>query len=236
LLILGDSFSFGLGVQEEQSFPSLIKKDLNALDVGVINGSQSGYSVEQERMFGASLIEQLKPDIVILSLFAANDIEGDYYKRYLNYDIKYGYRLSNKRWLQIDSFDYLRTHSYLWMFIKSKLNWRLRDEKIRQFEAMLKISAQKVIQPTLNSIVKLRDHCEINNIDFGVVMIPPRSGKTVFDERLKTFFQVENIAILDLGTKGYSNKDYFQGDAHWNEKGHKKAAQYLVPFTVRLLE
>jgi hypothetical protein len=236
LLILGDSFSFGLGVQEEQSFPSLIKKYLNALNVGIINGAQTGYSVEQEKLFGVSLINRLKPNIVILGLYTQNDIFGDYYKGYHNIDVKFGYRLQKDRWLQIRPFDFLRTHSYLWMVIKKRLNLPKERDRRTKFKVLTKASLQEVIRPTLNAIVKLRDYCETNNIVFGVVMIPPKSGRTVFDKHLKVFFQAEEIAVLNLGTKSYGNQDYLSGDAHWNKKGHEKASQFLVPFVVKLLE
>lgn len=237
LLILGDSFSFGMGVLEEHSFPSLIKKDLNALDVGIINGAQTGYSVAQERLLGVSLIEQLKPDIVILGLYAANDIKGDYFKDYLNIDVKFGYRLRRDRWLQIRPLDFLRTHSYLWMFIDSRLNSFKRQDRQAHFRTVLNTSLQEVIRPTLNAIVNLREDCESKSIVFGIVMIPPRSGKTVFDERLKAFFQEEEkIPVLDLGSIGYSNQEYLPVDGHWNEKGHEKASQFLVPFVEGLLE
>ena len=183
-----------------------------------------------------SLIKQLHPDIVILGLFAENDIRGDYYKGYLKVDVKCGYRLRKGRWLQTRSIDFLRTHSYLWMFIKHKQNLRRRDERQAQFEAALKQALQEVMQPTLSAIVKLRNYCEINSIVFGVVMIPPRRGKTVFDERLKVFVQEEMIDVLNLGSKGYGKQEYLSGDAHWNEKGHEKAARFVVPLVVRLLD
>lgn len=236
LLILGDSFPFGLGVPERYSFPSLIKEDLNVLGVGIINGAQTGYSVEQERLFGVQIIQKLKPDIVILNLFAANDIMDDYYKKYLNIEVRYGYRLRKNRWMPLKPVDFLRTHSYLCMFIENNRNRREKRKTRLQFEALQKTSFQEVLQPSLNSIAKLRDYCEINNIVFGIVMIPSKSGRTPFDERLKVFFKEEKIAVMDLTSRDFGHQEYLSGDGHWNEKGHEKASQFLVPFVAGLLE
>jgi hypothetical protein len=213
-----------------------MKKDMNALNIGIINGAQTGYCVKQERLFGVSLIEQLTPDIVILGIFAENDIMGDYFEEYLDYDVKYGYRLRKDRCLKIMAFDFLRTHSYLWMLIEGRWNALKRKKKYKQFKAVKKTSIQKVIQPTLNTIKKFRDYCDINDIIFGVMMIPPKSGGTIFDEPLRTFLQKERIALLDLGSKGYGDQEYITGDGHWNKKGHEKTSQFLVSFVMGLLE
>jgi hypothetical protein len=238
LLVLGDSFAFGLGVLEEQSFPSLVKSYLNARGFGVINAAQTGYSVEQERLFGVSIAERIKPDSIILNLFAENDVEGDYFKEYQNVDIIYGHRLRKDRWFGVEPIDYLRTHSYLWMLVKRVLNSRKGHGTAAEahFRTLLNTSPSEVMKPTFDAILKLRDYCESNHIIFGVVMIPPKSGATMFDEHLNTFFQDKKIAALDLGFKGFDKHDYFFEDGHWNESGHKKAAGFLIPFIAGLLE
>lgn len=236
LLVLGDSFAFGLGVLEENSFASLIKKDLNPLGVGVINGGQAAYSVEQERLFGIPLIEKFNPDVVILWVFSGNDFAGDYNKKYLNIEVRHGYRLRKDRWLPIGPLDYLRTHSYLWMFLEDRRNTRQRQKERVLFRTDGKPSLQEFMQPTLTAIAKLRDYCEKNRIQYGVVMIPRRSGVDHFARSLKAFLREENIAVLDLDAKGYALGDYFKWDGHWNDNGHKKAARHLMPFVEKMLE
>lgn len=236
LLVLGDSFCFGLGVLEEQSFPSLIRGYLNARDIGMINGAQTGYSVEQERLFGVPLMAQIRPDSVILGLFPKNDIDGDYFKGYQNIDVEYGYRLRKDRWLAGEPVDYFRTHSYLWMLFQNILNSRNQSRRQAEFEALVKRPPDEVVGPTLTAVRKLRDYCESHHIAFGVVMIPPPSGSTPFDTRLRAFFQEQRIPALDLGSKGYDESDYFSGDGHWNAKGHEKTAELLVPFLADLLK
>ncbi len=112
LLILGDSFAFGLGVDERAAFPSLIQPPLNSRGVGVINGAQTSYCTAQEVGLGRRLVETVRPDGVVLCLFSENDVIGDYYKRYRNVEVRYGRRLRKNRWLPVAPVDYLRTHSY----------------------------------------------------------------------------------------------------------------------------
>ncbi len=79
-LVLGDSMTFGIGVEEEEAFTEVIEKMLNdnakAGDVRyeVINAGVPGYSTAQEllqyRLYG----QQLNPDLVILAFLVTNDL------------------------------------------------------------------------------------------------------------------------------------------------------------------
>ena len=51
VLLRGDSFTFGLGVAEEETFATRLQKALNLEGIGVINGGQTGYCVVQEASF-----------------------------------------------------------------------------------------------------------------------------------------------------------------------------------------
>jgi len=235
LLILGDSFAFGLGVKEESAFVSLMQAELNLENIGVLNGGQTGYSGEQEVRFGISLVPDLKPDIIILNLYPGNDIAGDFIKGYRNTDVEYGYRLPKDRWLPLQGIDYLRTHSYLWMLLENRINRTKPDPKYKRFNKLSESKPEKVIQPSLDAVRELHDFCEQNNIWFGIMMIPPRSGSTIFDDKLRMALGEYDIDVLDLGIKNYNEKDYIVGDGHWNENGHQKAAQYLVPFVRQLI-
>lgn len=72
ILILGDSFAWGYGVEESQRFSELLEANL---DVEVINGGVSGYSTDQELIWYGNEGIKYSPDLVVLVL-AGNDI-GD---------------------------------------------------------------------------------------------------------------------------------------------------------------
>ena len=235
VLLLGDSFVFGLGVREEQTFAAQIQNNLNSIYIGIVNGAQTGFSVEQERLFGILLIERVNPDIVIVGLYTNNDIFGDYYKRYKNADVRFGYRLSKDRLFKIAPIDFLRTHSYVWMRINGVIPNSEQKKIYREFKRISEKETQRAIQPTLDSLVKLNDYCKANNIVFGVLMIPPKYGSTRFDSYIKTSLSGKKINLMDLSTKQYTTQDYFIGDGHWNVKGHQKAVPHVEMFIEKLL-
>src|SRR5262245_37981594 len=72
ILVLGDSFAWGYGVEESERFSQLLEK---SLDVEVINAGVSGYSTDQELLWYRREGIKYQTDLIILEL-AGNDV-GD---------------------------------------------------------------------------------------------------------------------------------------------------------------
>lgn len=74
ILMLGDSFTFGHGVEEEESYVGILE-ELVSPDYNIINaGWASGYSSDIGYIYLKEKGLQFKPDIVILGFFIGNDI------------------------------------------------------------------------------------------------------------------------------------------------------------------
>jgi len=109
ILFLGDSGTVGGGVGYENSYPILIQRDLEKLMPGnpirVINAAETGLTTVNELLLFQNHLRRLKPDIVILGLFMANDI---------NFNIRYEADLfSRSRQNSVKGlvFNWLRRHS-----------------------------------------------------------------------------------------------------------------------------
>jgi lysophospholipase L1-like esterase len=72
ILVLGDSFAWGYGVEESERFSQQLEKSLN---VEVINAGVSGYSTDQELLWYKNEGIKYETDLIILEL-AGNDV-GD---------------------------------------------------------------------------------------------------------------------------------------------------------------
>ncbi len=73
LLVLGDSFAFGHGVDYEESFPALVAQRLDGR-YSVVNTGVPGYGPVQYRQILASLLASGdRPAAVLLSLYLGND-------------------------------------------------------------------------------------------------------------------------------------------------------------------
>ena len=72
ILVLGDSFAWGYGVEESERFSQILEK---SLDVEVINAGVSGYSTDQELLWYRNEGIKYETDLVIL-VVTGNDV-GD---------------------------------------------------------------------------------------------------------------------------------------------------------------
>ncbi len=90
LALFGDSFAFGQGVEEADSFAGILAKDLAAVDYDVINAGVYGYETAQEYHTYVRVNSQYRVDTVLLQV-CWNDvvdqsapIRRGVYKGYLN--------------------------------------------------------------------------------------------------------------------------------------------------------
>jgi len=70
VLGLGDSFMFGFGVEADQSFLALAAREVGAR---AANAGTPSYGPCQESELGVRLLGELKPSVVVLSVFLGND-------------------------------------------------------------------------------------------------------------------------------------------------------------------
>ena len=78
ILILGDSFTEGLGVEKEEAFPALVDAQLKAWKPGcceVINGGSSG-STSASAVRRLQWYQKAKPDLVVLALGSNDGLRG----------------------------------------------------------------------------------------------------------------------------------------------------------------
>ncbi|QDV06814.1 GDSL-like Lipase/Acylhydrolase [Planctomycetes bacterium Poly30] len=77
IVCLGDSFTFGWGVVDDETFPVLVEKELDAAlekPVDVINCGLPGYNTYQEKQLYNKLMAPLKPDYVVVAWYL-NDLD-----------------------------------------------------------------------------------------------------------------------------------------------------------------
>ncbi len=85
VLLLGDSFTYGVGVNDDQTFPYYLQEDLTArkYDVEIINSGNPGKGTDYELKLLQTWGAELKPDLVVLGFFMNDyfdNAEGEYYR------------------------------------------------------------------------------------------------------------------------------------------------------------
>lgn len=76
LLVIGDSFTFGIGVEAEETFVAQVKEELREVAPGLetFNGGVPGFSPLEELSWLKTYGLQLNPDVVVIAIFLGNDI------------------------------------------------------------------------------------------------------------------------------------------------------------------
>jgi hypothetical protein len=76
-LVLGDSFTFGTGVEEDQAFPERIAAGLSraGTPTEAINAGIGGYGVPDEVSWFEHYGMGLHPDLIVLGIFTGNDLQ-----------------------------------------------------------------------------------------------------------------------------------------------------------------
>lgn len=79
VLVVGDSFTFGVHVRDEEAYPAVLDRLLQASHPGhqVVNaGFAAGFETDQHYVWLKHNLGRLKPRVVVLGVFPGNDILG----------------------------------------------------------------------------------------------------------------------------------------------------------------
>ena len=95
-VVLGDSLSAGYGVKIEESWPSVLERNLNALDINIriINAGISGDTTSGGLYRLPKLLEEHKPNLVILELGGNDGLRGMSIKKIIKENLNQMIRMS----------------------------------------------------------------------------------------------------------------------------------------------
>lgn len=78
VLFLGDSFTFGVGVEDHQTFPRRVESTLRVrgLDIEAVNAGVPGFGTVDEATWLELHGSAVDPDAIVLAVFLGNDIQN----------------------------------------------------------------------------------------------------------------------------------------------------------------
>jgi len=248
ILVLGDSFAWGYGVEESERFSQLLEK---SLDAEVINAGVSGYSTDQELLWYRNEGTKYETDLVILVL-AGNDV-GDndrelvstiYYKPKFvleggqlvltGYPVpktsprgRFVYSLSQRSALAY--FLVQRYFDLLSLYSKLKAN---SDHASSPGSG---INAEKEsFKLTMALLDEIRNIAESRKAKFMIVATDrwwdSPSGETYKD--FISTLRAEGFLVLDVESMPGFDPEVMliPNDGHWNQVGHKFVAEKIQAF------
>ncbi len=253
ILVLGDSFTFGVGVNAEESYPKLLEAMLNKASRGntairyeVINAGVEGYGTEQEYLYLRKLQLRYEPDLVIVGLHS-NDID-DVMKgipaafKKQRFKNRF-YFISYLRRLQI-----LLTESFTKKFILENILAIYQDHYSPEFE--------RALRRTEGLLVDIRDFSRSRGAKALVVIIPScleidrtewekKGFGHLYNDRFftnnmgkfsDTFTEygksrkLPTLPLLPVLRNSSVRPIYFTRDPHWTREGHRIAAESIFTY------
>jgi hypothetical protein len=224
IAFFGDSMIFGHGVKDNETFVSLIGKELQNFQM--INAAVKGYGVDQSRLLFDEIIKNQNIKKVVFAI-NKNDIFDDH--------IKARFNLVNgklKRVKNDDSIHYFWFSRY-YKYIHSQIPSRALDyffSKLLQLRLAIdikknynKINQQNKIVAHAKRLITL---CQSSNIQIKFLLLPVEKE---FDYKYTWFYKnIDNQYILE--PNHFTRDDFIKNDIHFNKKGNIKMANFLLEF------
>jgi lysophospholipase L1-like esterase len=222
VVILGDSVTFGHGVDASKAFPQILERRLRDelnLDVDVFNMALPGWSTRQERLAYERIARKYTPEDVVLAV-CLNDLAE----------------------LQINLSK--PPPGILLSLFKRSAAVRLAMGASRReigaveelFEPTPSPGVNEAYRLFFEEVARLRAEAQKDRAEFRIVVFPfrfqvePGAPAPVAQQRIATFAKSEGIPFHDFLAeigKDPTAKDLFLDYDHFNETGHERVAAWL---------
>ncbi len=247
ILVLGDSFAFGHGVTDADSFPAQTENLLNSHALNtpdgrfeVLNAGVNGYNTLQESIWLQEKGFSLTPDLVILAFFH-NDLGNPFEFTQKNGKLVSRYHAGAVP-IPAPIKTFLRQNSVLYWFIRRHLihlpaQFGDEQEPVKAVNLPYSSIDAEGWESNKKILREIKAACDQRQTDLLLLHIPDlsRDGKytwTAAREEFIGFCGKEKIPCLDirLGPDG-SDLSRFQVsriDHHFNQEGNQLVAEAVV--------
>jgi hypothetical protein len=247
IALLGDSFVYGAGVNDNEVIGYVLEDELNKLSppggmrYQVLNFGVSGFGQAEELVAYQARARNYQPDDVIMFYFD-NDIGNNAVSELFELDEQGGLMRTGKEFLpgvsvretlyKISFTRWLFTHSQAWNLIRNRLSGVVQQSLLRK-QGLEKYDDTSARAVELTRALFSRFVREIKN-DGARPMIFVIPGKSMDSNYPLTAdaFKKDNVIFLD-GRNYLSPQDYYQRDSHWTAEGHRKAAAAIARLYVK---
>ena len=234
ILILGDSFAFGEGVDQEKRFDQLMA--LEHPSWSIRNLGVMGYGTDQQLLAGEQLFPELRAGDVLILLSFSNDYVDILRQRFAGRAkpwFEYGNGSLRQHPPSIGLRERIRDASYLASKLFSSLEPELYDYSAEDVKKGVEL--YKVLIPIyLKTLVERGVQVLIAHHGEGLlgrsVQLPPEFFEAIFTE-LSSHPGVKSVS-LEAYLHAHASESLFLKDGHWNSRGHSLVAEVLTKFVL----
>lgn len=254
MVALGDSFTFGFGVNDDETFPAQLEKANPSLEV--LNFGISGYGIDQIHLLLKEKIFDWNPDVILLTIYPEDFwratrafSDGGYGKPYFvlnangrlhlmhvpvptNRDFKTPQfpEILQPTWMGriLNSSEIVRLLRKSWTYVKKKTGWEDPDTTPEW------ILGRAILRQL---IAEIRER----KIRLILMIAPPHrwvqgTVEPIRDSLLR-FSSRENVEMIDLSplfkeASKASSTDYYYipEDQHWTSAGNRLVAERILSY------
>lgn len=252
ILVLGDSFTFGVGVNIEDTYPKVLETEFNRRSTDakhkrfeVVNAGVQGYGTLQEYLYLQELLRRFSPDLVIVGLYC-NDVA----------DVMAGIPSATFRNKLKNSFYFLSYLRGLQLLAFRSLGIGAQKRLFDIYQSPLTPQLDKALQLTREYLLKIHDDSRLYGARTLIVIIPAslEIDKSEWEKRgfghmytdeffvknmgrfSDTFTEfgsrngIPTLPLLQVFRHNKSQHLYFDRDPHWTKEGHRLAAETIYNY------
>lgn len=236
IMVLGDSFTAGLEVSNDELFTSLL--DELRPDLEVVNAGVAGYGTVQQLLLAKKLLPIVEPHQCLLMAFE-NDLvdnitphhSGIGPRPYVNAQgeiMELDWDFFDPFLLPIPAARWLHRHSVAAYLFRNRVWITLAAGRLQEMthETHAAFSDEMRWRLLTDLVRSLNAHCPVT-----IAAIPNKehvsSDNGAFSERMKKIAAEEDFRFVELQSV-LGTDDYYTLDIHWNKSGHSVVAEQLA--------
>jgi len=251
IIVLGDSFAWGCGVEQDEVFVKLLEKMLNSdkpdARYEVFNMGINSWGTAQELLCLKNEALAYKPDLVILEYFKGNDLTDNLYSSLFKLDsignlMPAEYRKQNLIWIKRITEDmpfyyFFTQHSYFVNYIRIRLLQKVKDGDVKNINAVLPADFTSYgLKLTKAILEEFFLEVQKNKSKALLLVIPDknkRADNSLQDAMLIDVCRRNNVPLLEVSgifAREDSALVYYDVDFHLRPYGHELIAKSVYNF------
>jgi len=241
VLMLGDSFTFGYGVNDDEVVSAVLEDLLNARAPGsaeVINLAVSGFGQSEELVTWESRAKAYRPDTVVLFYFdndiGNNAVSGLYRVGADGELVRTGASFLPGSKLQERMFAFAPTrwlfeHSEAWNLIRNRLSsvvqkQLMKAQGLEQYDEATP-EAAALTRALIGGLA-----AEIRAAGAQPVFVIIPNGRTMSSNLPMSADELVALGMVVVDARDFvTREDYYRRDNHWRPGAHRRLAERLVP-------
>jgi lysophospholipase L1-like esterase len=234
IYFFGDSFTFGYGVQNKDTFPNILKDKYLSKRINVFNTGVMGYGITQMYQQFLNLNEKIKPGDIVIFTPSVSDIERNLQ------DFSFPYQIAFSNALFFEQFPLYENHQMYYPEIRrtafnffkmialsAPLTGFIWEKVNNRFHSDTKVLAKEMLS-------RAKEMTEKRGALFMLAFLP-MDDECEFNKFNKDISQFENHSLLEDFPHDHEQlrNIIFKTNDHWNVHGHEIAAKGILKLLVK---